>query len=230
MKAFIIHLPNSDKSVAIAKEAYSQLEGIFDIKLFSGVDRYKCWQTYIDSGFIVNDITRFSGGYIDSEIATFYSHYNLWSKCLELNENILILEHDAELIESIDVNELSNFDGDLLNLGKPNWGARVWKGEGILEREICDGFHDIHKPENGECQCNTQWLFGAHAYVITPNGAEKLIKSAKSEGILPADTFLRQEVITIHDKLPHSFIQKQSFSLIQIHKIYDKQEIDAWDY
>ena len=230
MKAFIIYLPKSKKSSSIAGELNEEITNLLDVRLFPGVDRYTSWQTYVDSGYTLNDITRFGGGNIDSEIATFFSHFNLWKKCLDLNENILILEHDAKLISDFNLVSLAKFKGDLLNLGLPNWGNRVWEGEGILKREICEGFHDIHKPEEGECQCNTLWLFGAHAYVITPSGAKKLIQSADRDGILPADIFLRQEVITIHDNLPHSFSQKESFSLIQKHRIYDKQEIDAWDY
>ena len=229
MKAFIIHLPKSDKSLSIASELKLQLDSMFDVELSIGTDRYEAWNKYINSELTINDVTRFGGGYIDSEIGTFFSHFNLWNKCLELNKSILILEHDAELVKDLDLNVLTNFKGDILNLGIPNWGTRVWEGKGLIEREVCNNFHNIHNYREG-CQCNTPWLFGAHAYVVTPSGAKKLVDSAFKDGILPADTYLRQEVVDIADYLPHSFKQKETFSMIQINKIYDNQIVDEWDY
>ena len=52
-------------------------------------------QTWIDSNFKLFDAQSFGTGQIDVEFAVFFSHYNLWMKCLELNESILILEHDV---------------------------------------------------------------------------------------------------------------------------------------
>ena len=231
MKGFIIHLPKSNLSKNIALEAKTELENIsIDTSLFIGCDRYNVWQEFIDNKFVINDITRFGGGYVDSEIATFISHYKLWKRCVRLKHKILIFEHDVKLFKNFDIKEINKFKGDLLNLGKPNWGNRVWDGSGIIKREICSNNHNLYRPQDGECQCNSQWLFGAHAYLITPSGAKKLINSVKENGILPADLFLRQEVLDIYDYLPHPFIQKESFSLIQRNPIYKNQKVNEWDY
>ena len=51
-------------------------------------------------------------------------------------KNIIIFENDASLIKPFDIKELKSFDGDVLNLGKPNWGNRVWEGVGLYKRNI----------------------------------------------------------------------------------------------
>jgi len=221
MKGYIIHLPKSKLSVDIATETKKHLESLgIDVSLFDGCDKYDVWQEFIDNDFKINDITRFGGGFVDSEIATFISHYRFWEKCNQLDTPIFIFEHDVELRYYSDnyfLKDIESFDEDLLNLGLPNWGTRVWEGDGIEKREASDN-KDV------------KWLFGAHAYLLRPSGAEKLIFDVKENGILPADLFLRQDVIDIFDLLPHPFKQKETFSLIQRHPIYKNQRVDDWDY
>lgn len=231
MKGYIIYLPKSNLSTSIAFQAKKELDNIeIDVELFIGCDRYEVWQEFINYNFKINDITRFGAGHIDSELGAFISHFRLWELCKLKNENIIIFEHDAYLSGHVNIDELKKFDGDILNLGKPNWGNRIWEGKNIIKREVCKKNHNIHKPEYGECQCNSQWLFGAHSYVITPKGASKLLSSIKKFGILPADLCIRQEVVDIYDLLPHPFIQKKTFSLIQRNPIYKNQKVNEWDY
>ena len=65
------------------------------------------------------------------------------------------------------------------------------------------------------CKCETQWLFGAHAYIITPKEAKKLINDAYNKGIFATDLFIRTEIVNIADQLPHSIKQVADFTLIQ---------------
>ena len=76
-------------------------------------------------------------------------------KCVEVNKNILILEHDAWVDKKIDENLLELYNGDVLNIGKPNWGSFLndpinssWlsKSDGLYQREICNKEHDLHNP------------------------------------------------------------------------------------
>ena len=225
MKGFVIYVDTSSKSKESAKHTQSMF-GDIDITLFKGVDKTNVWQTFIDSELSMLDIKHFGGGKVDSEIATFFSHYNVWLKCIELNEPILVLEHDAIIIGEIDFSILNKFEGDLLNLGEPNWGSitldshpSLWldKPKGIFLRDVCNNKHDIYKMwtnEKGLCHCDTMWLFGAHAYLLNPSGAIKLVEGTK-KGILPADIYIRQELIDIYDYLPHPIKQNGDFSLIQ---------------
>ena len=105
MKGYIIHLPKSQKSLDSALSIKLELESIgIEPHLFNGCDRYDVWQEFIDNEFTIQDITRFGGGYVDSEIATFISHYKLWKKCVDDNESIIIFEHDANIDLTFDIN------------------------------------------------------------------------------------------------------------------------------
>jgi GR25 family glycosyltransferase involved in LPS biosynthesis len=239
LKSFIIYLPKSKKSTAAAIKSIDRFKEVKDINVikWEGIDRYNVWQKFIDSEFKLLARNRFGAGYIDTELAVFFSHYSLWQKCLELKENILILEHDAWVLEDFNIDNLINFKGDILNIGKPNWGSiynsnfkSEWldKPAGITKREICNNKHDIYKVWSkapGLCHCDTMWLFGAHAYVLTPTGATKLIESTK-KGILPADLYINQDNVTIHDYLPHPVSQASTFTLTQ----YNENNESDWDY
>ena len=229
MKAFVIHVDTSKKSVKSAKRTQSIFKDALDIdvSLFKGVNTDNVWQKFVDSNFNILDIKNFGGGKIDAEIATFFSHYNMWLKCIELNQPILILEHDAIINDTkIDLSILKNFEGDLLNLGKPNWGSYWYKNfesewltktDGIHKRPICENKHNIYQvwdTEKGLCHCDTMWLFGAHAYLLNPSGATKLVEGT-SKGILPADVYIRTNLLDVYDYLPHPIEQLENFTLIQ---------------
>ena len=228
MKGFVIYVNTSKRSTESAKRTQYIFKDKLDIDvtLFNGVNVDNVWQTFIDSNFNILDIKHFGGGMIDAEIATFFSHYNLWLKCIELNKPILILEHDAIITDNIDLSILKNFKGDLLNLGKPNWGSFshgkftsnwITKKNGIHKRLICKEKHNTYQvwhEEKGLCHCDTMWLFGAHAYLLNPSGAVKLVEATKL-GILPADVYIRTDLLDIYDYLPHPIKQNEEFTLIQ---------------
>jgi len=229
MKYFVIYVDTSNKSTESAKSTQSIFKDNLniDVNLFKGVNIDNVWQTFIDSNFNILDVKRFGAGSIDAEIATFFSHYNLWLKCIELDTPVLILEHDAILNDTkIDLSILKNFEGDLLNLGKPNWGSYWYKNfesewltktDGIHKRPICENKHNIYQvwdTEKGLCHCDTMWLFGAHAYLLNPSGATKLVEGT-SKGILPADVYIRTNLLDVYDYLPHPIEQLENFTLIQ---------------
>lgn len=239
MKAFIIYLNKSKTGKFLLEQTANKLEELstgIDIIPFPATDRYRVWQEYADCDFVIRDLSTFGGGHLDTEIATFFSHYRLWKKCIELQENIIVLEHDAILeseldLESIDVPE----EACVVNLGAPNWGTqshlynpREWTGEGLQVRELCENKHHI-AASLSRCKCDTQWLYGAHAYIITPEGAEALINS--TDNIKPADVFINVRTVKIYDYLPHLFRQSNEVSFIQRHSIPDSgQNVNPWDY
>ena len=122
IEAHIITLPKSKYSMDLAERCISNLKDKLNIdgKLFNGTDRYSVWQKYIDSNLNLK-IHKFGIGMLDSEIATFFSHLNLWQKCLDNSKKFLILENDSFFTKNVDIEALLNFDGDLLNLGFPSW-------------------------------------------------------------------------------------------------------------
>lgn len=226
MNGFIIYI-NEPRSISLSKVKLKHFinETDIDVSLFKGVHRKNAFQTWIDSNFKLFDAQSFGTGQIDVEFAVFFSHYNLWMKCLELNESILILEHDATICNEINLDLLKSFNGDILNLGAPSWGSHIqgnWPNpwlllsDGIRKRPICKNKHDVFDYTNkNHCPCDSRWLYGAQSYVITPQGAKKLIDGIE-EGILPADIYIRQELVDIYDYLPHPIKQESNFTLVQL--------------
>lgn len=97
----------------------------------------------------------------------FLSHYMLWNHCVDGNENVAIFEHDAILNKPLSGNCIIR---DVLKL------------EGFVPS----------KP----IYCG-QWWEGARAYIVSPAGAEKLIKFVLEQGALPADVMLNSGIVDI---------------------------------
>ena len=58
------------------------------------------------------------------EVGCFLSHWNLWNKCIEENESLLILEDDAILTHRFDIQEISNLSYDFVYLGYKEMGKK----------------------------------------------------------------------------------------------------------
>ena len=165
--------------------------------------------------------------HMESVAGCFLSHFSLWKKCVELKEPIVILEHDVEFSSHIQFpKEHIDFDG-IVNIGQPIWG--VWwedplnkpKEESeLLLRDVskCEkphapyGIFDQDRIEY--CDCERNFLIGAHSYIITPNAAKKLIEKAKEQGIDRADVFIDSQNNNVADLLPFPASQIRRFSLI----------------
>lgn len=109
----------------------------------------------------------------------FFSHWRLWNLCVELNEPIVILEHDA-IIEcpwkEIDISD------SLIKLHEPLFSDDpTWK---------------YPDPDSGWGTCSTQ------AYCITPEHATKLISFTKNVGGFAADRILGSYVIDVKHTYP----------------------------
>jgi GR25 family glycosyltransferase involved in LPS biosynthesis len=100
-------------------------------------------------------------------VGCFLSHYNLWIKCLELNEPIGIFEHDVLFQKSFSNNIKFN---EVLRLDQLTKGKEHGTGD---------------------------WWEGSHAYFITPIGAKKLVDWANQYGAWPSDVMIGTKVVKI---------------------------------
>jgi len=235
IKSYIIFVPISKRSIDCAKQSVKIAKevGEVDVELWEGVNKFDSWKIMDDKNLRYRSVNKsyIGSGYIDCEIGAFLSHMSLWEKCVELNDRIMVMEHDAVFKNKF---EDYYYDG-ILNLGRPNWGSRVWDGEGVVERQNCDKVHNPHDPNSRfhfsqeSCQCDSKWLFGAHTYIITPRVAKILIEDAQKNGIYATDIFIRTDLVNIADQLPHSTVQESDFSLIQKpHNTELKSSNEAW--
>jgi len=110
----------------------------------------------------------------------FFSHYALWNKCIELNEPIIILEHDA-VIQSV-WNRIEISDA-LIKLHE-DYSFKI-DSNGWIDP---DGFVDS---DSGQASSST------HAYCIAPEHANKLIHFAKTVGGYATDRMMGNKVLPV---------------------------------
>jgi glycosyl transferase, family 25 len=128
-------------------------------------------------------------------LAAFISHHGLWMKSIALNESILILEHDAVVIG--DIPEIP-YNSLVVNLGAPSYGK--FKSPPILGLNMLSS-----KPYFG----------GAHGYIVTPKGAEKLIKEVPKSA-RPTDLYLNSNTFNwLQEYYPWPIEARDSFTTIQ---------------
>ena len=112
----------------------------------------------------------------------FYSHYNLWKKCVELNEPIVIWEDDIVLFRPFQPVEWD--DVLVVALGHPTKSLRYMQ---YLETPTGDSkaeeYHQSSMP-------------GCCGYAIKPHAAKKLLKTYKNT-YLPADNAINQYHVKI---------------------------------
>jgi GR25 family glycosyltransferase involved in LPS biosynthesis len=110
----------------------------------------------------------------------FFSHFSLWNKCIELNEPIVILEHDA----IIKYKWISIEVSDALVKLHEDYSFKI-DSRGWIDP---DGFVDSN---SGQASAST------HAYCITPEQANKLIYFAKTVGGYATDRMMGDKVLPV---------------------------------
>lgn len=115
------------------------------------------------------------------------SHFYLWKKCVELNEPIIVLEHDA-VIQS------------------------QWKEIAIDKSLLKLHMHYRKDPTSYKWNHSVTgiWSPSTHAYCITPDHAEILINCAKNIGSYPADMFMGSNVISVALLGPPELVSRQN--------------------
>ena len=122
---------------------------------------------------------------INKRIACAQSHYMLWKKCIEINEPILILEHDALFVKKFSYND---FDGGAMSINSPINATFNSKG---YDQALLPGINpvpwvtDVNIP---------QGLPGNSAYVIKPWAAQQLIDAQDSIGWWPNDAIMCRQL------------------------------------
>ena len=131
---------------------------------------------------------------LENCISAFLSHYSLWKKCIELNENILVLEHDAYFNDAVPDVPFQ----DICNFGQPSYGKFITPSN--------LGLNPL---------TSKRYLPSAHAYGVTPNGSNLLVQQSKLHA-RPTDLFIRLETFTrIQEYYPWQLKLRDAFSTIQ---------------
>jgi len=196
MKAFVITLTNNPKSVEVAERciASGKRHGV-DIKMFDAI-------TPDDEPLEILEREGIPPMAFDERysrnlncISAFLSHYTLWKQCSDSNETFVILEHDAVITDPIPTSPFRF----AMNIGAPSYGK--WNTPKTL----------------GVNPLTTKKYFpGAHAYMVTPAGARKLVDAAP-ELARPTDIYLNiNNFPWLQEYYPFCAEAQDSFTTIQV--------------
>lgn len=196
MKAFVITIESIEKSVQAANRCIKSGKKYgFEIEKFKAItpsDRpiELIHKLGISPHGFVEKYSR-----LDNTVAAFLSHYNLWKKAVDTNEDIAIFEHDAVVTGSLPTDFKFN---KVITFSKPSYG----KFNTPMKIGV-DGL--VQK----------QYFGGAHGYIVSPKGAKELMEKAKIEAA-PTDVFLNLNLFPWLEELyPWICIASDSFTTIQ---------------
>ncbi len=205
MKIFIINLERSvDRRIHIVKELNSHDDFLFEI--FPAIDG-NINKLYREK-FYVNWLRMlcYARPLVDSQIGCFASHYELWNKCIHLNENIIVLEDDIELTD--------NFNSSIRFLEEKIGSYKYIRMWGIYPQSNIQVEKGIKLYKKGPR--------GTQGYAISPDAAKLLIKYA-NKWIEPVDDYM--DKYWIHGVLPYCLTQEPitclnefSSSIVNLHK------------
>jgi GR25 family glycosyltransferase involved in LPS biosynthesis len=115
------------------------------------------------------------------------SHYCLWYKCLELDEPILILEHDVFWTTKIDFSLLLESNKQIIGINSPKGATRKWQTFASIVQNRKEKIQDVPRIDGPQIP---QGLAGGSAYLIKPKGAEKVLEAVNQYGLWHNDAFL----------------------------------------
>lgn len=198
MKSYVITIMDLPESVAAAERCIASMPE-FNVQMFPAItpkdnpekmlkDKgiQRDWFTSMDQG-------KFSR--MHRVISAFMSHYSLWEKCRDSNEEIQIFEHDAVRVGNLP--EFINYQG-CISLGAPSYGQfETPRQMGVIPLT------------------SKSYFPGAHAYRMKPAAAKIIIEVAREYGAA-TDVFLSRSWFPwLEEYYPWPVVVKETFSTIQ---------------
>ena len=210
MKAFVIVVPDNDLSIAgfdNLKESYNryghedgieqhhaiEVERVEGIASGNGLNWNYPWegkQTDLKTGLIKS---AYPTADKRKRISCFMSHWYLWHKCINEDNMICILEHDARFIRKLPSDRtFDETNYDIIGINDPSMATRK---STVYHDKILEGTQ-FFQPVPTIDEFNVpQGLAGNSAYVIKPAGAKKLLDAAKEHGMWPNDALMCKQLI-----------------------------------
>jgi GR25 family glycosyltransferase involved in LPS biosynthesis len=190
IKSFVIRKPNDEMSEKFADECIASAKQFgITVEKFNGVyDNHdaileekdiRCYPKMKDA----KKTKGFKG--------CFLSHYLLWEKCIELDEPVMIFEHDALMIRPLPANILDLFTHHCIL----DHAIHLNNYEGIIAQNgplTVKEYPQITNELPGYSKINHTHVRGSHATIITPLGAKTIIRSVKKYGHLASDATINQ--------------------------------------
>lgn len=213
MKAFVITLKDNEVSQSASQrciESHCSVGNLFEIKTFAATtpdlvsahlttNNVK-WNYPWD--YKVND---FKTGLIKSpykttdrkkRIACALSHYRIWVMCAWFDEPYLVLEHDALFTQRLDdeaIESIINSSYDIIGINDPR---RATRRAALYHELIQKNDNEIQPAPTIDSFNIPQGLAGNSAYIIKPEGAEKMIRLTEEHGLWPNDALMCKQLIS----------------------------------
>lgn len=196
MKSFVITIMDNAKSVRVAERCIASAERFgMPVSKFEAVTPKSNLTNLMVKEKINKPGFEERWSRMPECMSAFMSHYLLWKKSVELNEEVTIFEHDAVVMDPIPA--LNDYRG-CISFGAPSYGrfnTPTRLGVNSL----------ISKP----------YFPGAHAYRVKPNIAQLLVDQARYHA-RPTDVFLNKESFPfLEEYYPWPVEAHDSFTTIQ---------------
>lgn len=210
MKAFIITMSESTHSMNLASDCIIAAKQFnIDVSVWPAVNGLTAadkFQEYKIPKLLHNSMQRAGNQ------GCFLSHFQLWQHCVELNEPILILEHDGVIIREIPQNINEQYI-DVLNLDPYDQSGDTY--DQMVNDSITSPVDYYYIPRRKRNLAG-EYLPGAYGYLIKPHAALKLINFAQTVGALPTDKHIGRDVVDL---------KSTTVPLVRLHKFYSTHSI-----
>jgi len=213
MKSFIIRLKNNAISESQARDCVDQAR-LFDIDVeyFDAVNGLE-HEAHCEK-LNIRPLKFFKKG-LPGVYGCLLSHYYLWLKCIELDEPIVILEHDGYFIRPLPDDILDRFQDvlklDSLNPYDPEYSTII-EDSFYVENDdsslgdgssLTDGLKISEIDKNKKLHNDAGFYsWGSYAYIIKPHAAQSMIDWIAEHGFLPSDQLLGTRVALIETCRP----------------------------
>jgi hypothetical protein len=116
-----------------------------------------------------------------TEICCALSHFSLWAHCIELDQPIVVLEHDAIMIQKFE--------------DHPAFNAFIYLGS---EEQVANNYWGSI-PIHGQLNQNYRFMLRTHSYSVDPMMCKKLMGNLIKDGITTSiDVMLRTDLYANH--------------------------------
>ena len=194
MRAFVIYIPITESEKCAARCIRSASEFGLKVESFLGYTPENYPTALAEElGIPVQGFKEKYSRY-ENCLAAFLSHRRLWEWGVANNEEVLIFEHDAVVVDEIpDV----PYRG-VLSYGHPSYGKWVTPPTLGVNKLV-----------------SKQYLPGAHAYKVKPEAGKVMLETAKTKAG-PTDIFIRNELFDfVEEYYPWPVVVREKFSTIQ---------------
>ena len=228
MKAFVITLRGNKYSEDKATECIASANRFgIQVERFYGVDKEHAKENMEREGLkwtwaknntardvcIISGLEQFpyTAADLRAKIGCSMSHYWLWKKCVELDEPILILEHDAVFRSAMpsdpEFKGLCQINDPAGATRKGSWWSQHMKkrgGYGAFDKTWVTSKIERHIPDG---------LAGNSAYMIKPYAAQEVIDKYHELGVWPNDaTICKQLFPYLEEYFPFITVVNQTQS------------------